>query len=83
MNGLTRRVDRLEDERLPDAETARRNEELQAAIEAGRKRVLEANPDFEFSDSPMEPAPLLPNGKLDLAAALERGRRRALERLNL
>jgi hypothetical protein len=82
MSSLTRRVHKLEGECLPDAETSRRNEELLAAIEEGRKRVLEACPGFVFNDDPMEPAPLLPNGKLDLAVAIERGTRRALERPN-
>jgi hypothetical protein len=68
MSSLTRRVHKLEGERLPDAETSRRNEELLAAIEEGRKRVLRACPGFVFNDDPMEPAPLLPNGKLDLVA---------------
>lgn len=78
MNPLTRRVDKLEEEHVPDAEAIRRDEELRAAIEAGRKRVLAAKPDFVFSDEPLEPAR---HGKFDLAAALERARQRAVQRL--
>ena len=56
-----------------------RSEKLRLAIDEGRKRVQEAYPDRVF-DYP-KPEPLLPGEKFDLAAAIEKGRQRALEQL--
>lgn len=50
MSNLTRRMDKLELERLPNAEDIRRAEELRVAIIKARARVLRVRPDHKFSN---------------------------------
>jgi hypothetical protein len=78
MNSLVRRVDRLEEETFPDAESVQREAELRQAIERARQRVKAADPAHEFPD--IGGASPLPGGGFDLVAELERGRRWAQRR---
>lgn len=80
MNRLTHRIEKLEEELVPDPEEARRAEDLRRRIEEGRARVRALGPEYAFYDLPdddEEPIPLSPDGTLDLGEALKYGRRRA------
>jgi hypothetical protein len=79
MSSLTRRLDRLEEERNPDAESMQRAESLRQAIESARQRVKGAL-GYELPDMDQE-ASLLPGGEFGFLAALERGRERAKARV--
>jgi hypothetical protein len=84
---LAKRVDQLEKIccPAPDPKEERRAAELMEAIKAGRARVrqyrlangepVDDEPDKEYSE-----IPLLQNGKLDLAAAINAGAARARRR---
>ena len=72
MNSLTRRVDKLEEERALHPETMSMEEALE--LEKARQRVLAACPDREFCDLPPDPS-------LSFVERLERGRQWALQRI--
>ena len=80
MHSLTRRLDKLEEERIPDAAEVQRNERLLLDLEKARQRVLAEFPDHEFPNFE-EPLPLLPGGMVDIRVGLERSRQWALKKI--
>ena len=75
MNQLERRVGRLEGVANPvfSREELRFIEDLMRRIKAARARIRAYRPEFASSAGPdMTEIPLLPNGRLDIAAALQR-----------
>lgn len=79
MNGLQKRVVKLEEAAnpTPEPEEALRAEKLREAIKEGRERVLAFDSTrkfLELNDSPLPGVLFLPNGKVDLAAAINAGR---------
>ena len=74
MNSLTRRVDKLEEEKAGGFNPAPFGKYDIADLERARQRALAANPDHKFCDLPPDPS-------LSFVERLERGRQWALQRI--